>query len=176
MVVVVIDEGGDGSLEFAFEDVVFEEDTVLEGLVPALDLALGLGVHGRATDVLHASALELFGQILGNVGQSIITEKAGIVQNLGTLAAGRGEGDVEDIGHIFSPHVAAELPADDVSRIVIENGREIELTPANDLQIGEVCLPHLVRRRRFVLELIGRLDDDIGWAGHEVVGLERAID
>ncbi len=43
MVVVVVDEGGDGSLELAGEEVVLQQDPVLQGLVPALDLALGLG-------------------------------------------------------------------------------------------------------------------------------------
>jgi hypothetical protein len=42
-VVVVVDEGGDGGLKFALEVVVFEQDAVLQGLVPALEFALGLG-------------------------------------------------------------------------------------------------------------------------------------
>ena len=33
MVVVVVDEGGDGGFKLAFEEVVFEQDAVLEGLV-----------------------------------------------------------------------------------------------------------------------------------------------
>ena len=61
--VVVIDEGGDGSLEFPFEEVVFEEDAVLQGLVPALDLALGLRMHRGAANVFHALVFEIFGQI-----------------------------------------------------------------------------------------------------------------
>ena len=48
MVDVVIDEGGDGGFDFPFEEVVFEQDAVLQGLVPALDLSLRLGMHGRA--------------------------------------------------------------------------------------------------------------------------------
>ena len=39
-VVVVVDEGGDGGLKFALEVVVFEQDAVLQCLVPALDFAL----------------------------------------------------------------------------------------------------------------------------------------
>ena len=41
MVVVVVDEGSDGGFKFPFEEVVFEQDAVLQGLVPAFDLALG---------------------------------------------------------------------------------------------------------------------------------------
>ena len=46
VVVVVADEGGDGGLELAWEEVVLEEEPVLERLVPALDLALGCGWFG----------------------------------------------------------------------------------------------------------------------------------
>jgi len=47
---------------------------------------------------------------------------------------------------------------------------------ADDLEVGEVSLPQLVRCRGFVLELIRRLDDDEGWAGDQVVGLEQPVD
>lgn len=42
-VVVVFDEGLDLGLEVTGQEVVFQEDAVFQGLVPALDLALGLG-------------------------------------------------------------------------------------------------------------------------------------
>ncbi len=37
--------------------------------------------------------------------------------------------------------------------------------------LGEVGLP-VVGRRGLVLELLGRLDDDVGWTGNQVMGLE----
>ena len=42
LMVVVLDEGLDLGLKVAGQEVVFQQDAVLEGLVPALDLALGL--------------------------------------------------------------------------------------------------------------------------------------
>ena len=39
--VVVLDEGADLALEIAGQEVMLEQDTVLQGLVPPLDLALG---------------------------------------------------------------------------------------------------------------------------------------
>ena len=51
LVVVMIDEGIDLSLEIAGQIVVLEQDAVLQRLVPALDLALGLGMEGGATNV-----------------------------------------------------------------------------------------------------------------------------
>jgi hypothetical protein len=46
-VVVVIDEGGDLPLEVSRQEVVFQQDAVLQGLMPAFDVALGLGVVRR---------------------------------------------------------------------------------------------------------------------------------
>ena len=41
--VVMLDERLDLGLKVTGQEVVFEQDAVLEGLVPAFDLALGLG-------------------------------------------------------------------------------------------------------------------------------------
>ena len=78
-------------------------------------------------------------------------------------------------GHILSFHRRAQLPGDDEMREVVEDRRQVEPAPANDLQVGEVGLPQLVGRSRLVLELIGRLDDDEGGAGDQVPGLEQAL-
>jgi len=58
-VVVILNEGGDLGLKITGLEVVFEQNAVLEGLVPALDLALGLGMHWRAPDVAHSPALDM---------------------------------------------------------------------------------------------------------------------
>ena len=44
MVVVVIDEGADLAFQITRQEVVLQQDVVLQRLMPALDLALGLGV------------------------------------------------------------------------------------------------------------------------------------
>ena len=46
VVVVRLDKGRDGRLEIALKIVVSRQNAVPEGLVPALDLALRLGVVG----------------------------------------------------------------------------------------------------------------------------------
>jgi hypothetical protein len=63
VVVVVIDEGADLAFESAGQEVVLQQNAVLHGLMPALDLALGLRVMWRTTDVIHALVLEILGQI-----------------------------------------------------------------------------------------------------------------
>ena len=44
LMIVMIDEGFDLSLEIAGQEVVFQQDAVLQGLMPTLDFALGLRV------------------------------------------------------------------------------------------------------------------------------------
>jgi hypothetical protein len=57
--VVVLDEAGVLDLRAAKQVIVFQKDTVLQGLVPALNLALGLGMHGSAPDIAHAPGLDI---------------------------------------------------------------------------------------------------------------------
>ena len=63
LMVVMIDEGSDLGFEIARQEVVFQQDAVLQRLVPTLDLALRLGVIRRTTRVLHALVLQPFSQI-----------------------------------------------------------------------------------------------------------------
>jgi hypothetical protein len=51
--VVMSHEGGDLTFEIAGQVIVLKQDAVLERLMPALDLALGLRVIGGAADVLY---------------------------------------------------------------------------------------------------------------------------
>jgi hypothetical protein len=54
-------EGGDLAFEIARQVIVLEQDTVLERLMPALDLALGHRMIRRAAGMLHVLAVEPFG-------------------------------------------------------------------------------------------------------------------
>jgi hypothetical protein len=49
LVVVMLDEGLDLAFEVAGQEIVLQQDAVFQGLVPALDLALGLGVGAPRT-------------------------------------------------------------------------------------------------------------------------------
>src|SRR5439155_9478081 len=62
-VVVVSDEGLDLSFEVAWQEVVFQQDAVLEGLVPALDLALGHGMVRGTANMFDFAITEPFGQV-----------------------------------------------------------------------------------------------------------------
>ena len=71
-VIVVGDESADLGLEVARQVVILEQDSVLERLMPALDLALGLGVVRRAPDVLHALFVVPRRQIACDLRRAII--------------------------------------------------------------------------------------------------------
>ena len=66
--------------------------------------------------------------------------------------------------------------SDDVAGEVVEDRRQVEPSPADDLEISEVRLPELVWRRRLILELVRGLHHDEGWAGDQIVSLEQPID
>jgi hypothetical protein len=69
VVVVVVDEGLDLGFESAGEKVVLQHDAVLQGLVPALDLALGHRMIGGAANVLDVLVAQPCGQVAGDIAE-----------------------------------------------------------------------------------------------------------
>src|SRR3546814_18575766 len=45
--VIMLDEGFDLGLKVTGQEVIFEQDAIIEGLMPALDLAMGLGIEDQ---------------------------------------------------------------------------------------------------------------------------------
>ena len=85
-VIVVADEPADLPLEIAGEEVVFQKDAVLQGLVPSLDLALGLGMVGCTTNMIHAPILQPFCQITRDVTGTIIRQQPWPVPDIDLIA------------------------------------------------------------------------------------------
>ena len=61
--IVVVDERLDLGLEVLREEIILQQNTVLQGLVPALDLTLGLRVIGCTANMIHSPVIQPFGQI-----------------------------------------------------------------------------------------------------------------
>ena len=59
-VIVVIDEGFDVLLQVSWQKVVFQQNAVLQGLVPALNLALGLGMVRGSARMRHTLIFQPF--------------------------------------------------------------------------------------------------------------------
>src|SRR3954470_589469 len=108
--IVVLDEGRDLALEGAGQVVVLEQDAVLQGLVPALDLALCLRMVGRTADVLHAFAVQPFSEIDGDVGRTIVRQQSRPVNDGDVVEAGSRQGEIEGGRHVLGPHGRTEFP------------------------------------------------------------------
>ena len=80
-VIVVVDEGPDGQLKCSRQMVVFEQDAVLQRLMPALGLSLGLWVIWCATHMVHLSIVEPVCEVSGDVTGPVVAEQPGFVQD-----------------------------------------------------------------------------------------------
>jgi len=72
LVIVVADKPADLALQIAGEKVIFQQDPVLQGLMPSFDLALGLGMVGSAANVVHSPVIQPFCQLGGDVTGAIV--------------------------------------------------------------------------------------------------------
>jgi hypothetical protein len=91
----------------------------------------------------------------------------------GDVIKARGrERQIERGSDVIGAHGGTELPGHDVAREVVQHGREIVPSPAGDLEVSEVCLPKLVDGCGLVLELVRRLDHNVGRAGDEIMRLQ----
>ena len=87
LVIIVRDEGIDLRFEMAGQIVVLKQDAVLQGLVPAFDLALGLRVIGCATNMIHAVVIEPLGEFASNVTGAVVRQQSRPVDHIGLIAA-----------------------------------------------------------------------------------------
>ena len=87
LVVVMLDEDLDLLFEIAGQEVVLQQHTVFERLMPAFDLALGLGMEGRTANVIHLLAIEIVGQFSGDVTRAVVVQEPRPVQHVGVVVA-----------------------------------------------------------------------------------------
>ena len=124
--------------------------------MPALDLSLSLRMVWCPSDMIDFLIFQPFSKFTRDVAGPVVAEQPWLVED-GRLGTARSlQSQVQRIGDITSLHRCAELPGDDVAAVFIEDGRQIEPAPADDLQVSEVGLPELVRPSGFIPELVGR--------------------
>ena len=70
--IVMLDESRDLRFEVFLEEVVFQQDAVLQRLVPALDLALGLRMARSTMDLVDLVFLQPFAEVGSNVTWAIV--------------------------------------------------------------------------------------------------------
>ena len=85
--IVMFDEGLDLVFEIARQEVVFQQDAVLERLMLALDLALGLRVKRSAANMAHTIGADPFSEFGRDVRWPVVAEQLWLVQHPGAVAA-----------------------------------------------------------------------------------------
>ena len=80
---------------------------------------------------------------------------------------------IQRVGHVAGLHRGAELPGDDVTAVVVEDGREVEPAPADDLEIGEVGFPASPGRCAQWRKLQDRITEARGASALEMRGERR---
>ncbi len=131
--IVVFDEGRYLPFEIARQVVVVKQNAVLQRLMPALDLSLGLGMVRSTAHMLHALLVEPLGQIVRHVTRTIVAEKPWPVRDGDVVKAGCSECLVEGGRDVGSAHGGTKPPGHDVAREVVKHGREIVPPPSGDL-------------------------------------------
>ena len=86
-VVLIVDKCADTSFQVSLKEVVFEQNPVFQGLVPALNLALRLRMAGCSVKLLHFPVLQPVHQILGDVASSTNRKQFRLVIDLDAVAA-----------------------------------------------------------------------------------------
>jgi len=99
-VIVVVDERPDLGFEIARQVVVLQEDPVLEGLMPALDLALGLRMVGGTADVRDVALAEPGRELARDVARAIVGEQPWPMDDFRLVAAGGLEGQLQRVGDV----------------------------------------------------------------------------
>src|SRR5215813_3134046 len=84
-VIVVVDESRNLSFEIAGQEVIFQQDAVFEGLMPALNFALGHRMIGRAAKVFDIAVVEPFDEVTGDVAGTVGRQKPWSVAWLGLI-------------------------------------------------------------------------------------------
>ena len=110
-IVVVDDERRDLGFEIAGQEVIFQQDAVLEGLVPALDLALGHRMIGRAAEVFDIAGAEPLGEVTRDIAGTVVGQQPRSIGRLGLVQPAGLQRRVERGGDILGPHVGAHFHA-----------------------------------------------------------------
>ena len=71
VVIVMLNEVANLGFQVFPEEVVFQQNPVLQGLMPTLDFSLCLRVAWSAMDLLHSLVIQPFAQIFGNITGAI---------------------------------------------------------------------------------------------------------
>ena len=99
---------------------MFQQYSVLQRLVPALDLALSLRVVRCATNMAHALIAKPLSKLVGDVTRAIVREQSRFLYNLSLVATECLKGELQGLCNIITGHAGAQLPSNHVAGEVIQ--------------------------------------------------------
>ena len=85
------------------------------------------------TNVIHAFALKIVGEIDHHIGRAVVAEKSGLIHDFGLIAARGFQRQIQRVGDILVFHSCAKLPSNDVAAVVVEDCGQVEPAPADDI-------------------------------------------
>ena len=112
----------------------------LECFVPAFDLAVGLGIVGRGSDVGHAGDADELLEVFGDELRAVVADDAR--PGVGVGFAGALNDDF-DVGFL---HFLADIVVNDEAAAPVED-RAKEVESAGDVEVADVDVPVLVRQQ-----------------------------
>jgi hypothetical protein len=93
----------------------------------------------------------------------------------GIANAGKLNGCLNRLLDLLGGHAGAQLPCQDISRIIIENSAQIVPAPVNNLKPGKVRLPQLIRCSGWIGELVLSRYNCVYRAGYQIMGLQYSV-
>ena len=87
LVVVMFDERLDLVLQVSRQEVVLQQYSVLEGLVPAFDLALSLRMERSAAHMAHLLCFDIIRQFFSDLAGAVVTEQTWLMKDTGLVTA-----------------------------------------------------------------------------------------
>jgi hypothetical protein len=92
------------------------------GRAKGFDTFTPMGPCIVTADVIHALTLEPDGKIAGDVGRAVVTQQPRFANDFGSVTTRCLQGEHERVGDVVGPHGGAQLPGDDVTREVVQDG------------------------------------------------------
>ncbi len=96
---------------------------------------------GRAADMIDFLVIEQFCKITREIGGAIVRQQSRAKTNIDLIQPAFSHRQIQRVSDALRLHRHAELPCENIARVVVQNRQEVAPTPADNLQIGDGFMP-----------------------------------
>src|SRR5665213_1837703 len=121
---------------------------LLQGAVPTLHLAAGLGVIGRRVLIEHATLEKIALEAGATVATSGVVDRAVVAQHRCRDVV-KLAGSSKDPSHVVALDGPKDLTGEDSARVIVNEGQDLDLGAVAEVPVRHVALPTLVGQTRF---------------------------